>query len=518
MGFARATTVLHFDGTTAAELNKLIADAPDHAVIKLKPIDYAFDQSIIIARNDITLSGSGRTKTRLRFRLHNLDDGDFIKVMGGWKERIGRVTHTAQRSARSFMLAPGHRLKPGDVVYLSRPNTAELLEEHAWQHLPKQAAKRRPLREAIATVAQADWLSVQLASGLPANFPKRQSTVHRLHAARNVVLSDLTLLFDNNRPEPYDFTNPFPNWISAAAIRLDRTVDARIERVNILNPPSKGIALDSSIQATLDDIQIDGSHNKGTGGAGYGIELRETFDSKLRNLTILNTRHAVLFSSWHLEAGNEIHIRHTNRDVNFHGGLDRANVVAIDSMVLDYDQSQRKGRPKQAWSAISKGGRTHPNTNFFASNIIAMKEVRGAWRNDILIAGQSGSKLNGQKGYDVIIGGPGKDIATGGPQSDVFLLGHGNDIITDFQPGGGGSGESEGGDRLWLPLSFADVAGLAVQKDQGLLIRWDADASIFLEGVQFGQLRAENIIKCMSKCDDRLLARRYQLEPGAPQW
>ena len=33
-----------------------------------------------------------------------------------------------------------------------------------------------------------------------------------------------------------------------------------------------------------------------------------------------------------------------------------------------------------------------------------------------------------------------------------------------------------------------------------------------------GQLRAENIIKCMSKCDDRLLARRYHLEPGAPQW
>ena len=504
-------SIVHFKGTTAADLNQVIANAADHSIIQLAPKTYVFDQSIVIARSHINLTGHGRDKTLLLFRMAEQDAGDFIQIIGGHKHRIGRLTQSAAQSTPILKLAPGHRLATGDVVYLSRPNSPAFLKRHNWQGLDAKKTRRRPLREAIASVARGGMLTVELANDLPAEFPKRISTVHKIHAVRQVTVSDLSIQFDGDRPNPYAFANAIPDVASAAAIRLTRTVDTRVERVNIVNTISKGIALDSSLRPVVKSVRVDGSHNKGIRGEGYGIELRETFDSQLSDLTLLNTRHAVLFSSWHMEAGNRVHIRHTNRDVNFHGGLDHSNEAVIDEMVLDYDMRQRNRRPKHAWSAITKGGRNHPNTNFFASNAIAMKSVTSSWRNDILIAGNEGSALNSADGYDVLIGGRGSDVVSGGRQSDIYLLGEGHDTNTNFEPGAHG-------DAIWVPFSFSELTKHAAQESRGLVIKWRDDFSVSLLGVELDQLHPNNFKRCTHDCKHRILARRYRLEPGVPRF
>lgn len=503
----RSVEVLPFEGETAAQLNALIAAAPDNAIIQLAPRLYVFDQPIIVSRSHLTIRGSGRGKTRLRFRLPKSEPDDFIQISGGRKLHVGKLVRDAARAAHTIELAGDHGLAAGDLIYLSRPNSADLLQRFDWGHLSPSPSPRawrtRPLRENLTEVTGGVAGTVHLAHGLAFDFPAQGTDVYRIDPVRHVRLSDLTVMSDHGRPQPRHFANTLAGVSGTAALRLRRSVDISLQRLEILDAPSKGIALDSSLAARLNDLRIDGSHNKGPGGDGYGIELRETFHSELRGLAILNTRHAVVFSSWHMEAGNRVHVAHTNRDINFHGGLDHSNQVIVDSMVLDYAMDQRNGRPKHAWSAISKGGRQHPNTNFYASNVIAMGQIVSSWRNDVLIADHRGSQLDAQGGHDVIIGGRRADVVRGGTGTDRFLLGPGGDRIADFQPG-------PGGDELWLPFEFEHLPKYARAGDNGLLISWGSGASVYLAGVQMAQLSRHNIRTCRAHCRRLILAQHRQ--------
>ena len=97
--FGSEPEVLHFSGKTAAELNKLIDEAPDHSIIRLAPVTYQFDEPIVILRSHLTLTGSGRDKTRVQFRWQGANAGDFMMIMGGHRQRIGRLVRGAQRAA-----------------------------------------------------------------------------------------------------------------------------------------------------------------------------------------------------------------------------------------------------------------------------------------------------------------------------------------------------------------------------------------------------------------------------------
>ena len=124
----RDSLVLQFEGSTASELNQLIASAPDHSVIRLAPRHYLFDQPITVWRSNLAIVGSGRDQTHLEFLPPST--GDFIQITGAGKERIGRLTGDAALGEDTIELAPGHGLKSGDVVYLSRPNSSSFFERN----------------------------------------------------------------------------------------------------------------------------------------------------------------------------------------------------------------------------------------------------------------------------------------------------------------------------------------------------------------------------------------------------
>ena len=88
--------------------------------------------------------------------------------------------------------------------------------------------------------------------------------------------------------------------------------------------PSLGVNVASSTKAQIDGITMTGAHNKGEGGNGYALQIRDVYDSSFTNLSDMDMRHSVVFASWTSAAGNFVHVSQTDRDINFHGGRDHA--------------------------------------------------------------------------------------------------------------------------------------------------------------------------------------------------
>lgn len=106
--------------------------------------------------------------------------------------------------------------------------------------------------------------------------------------------------------------------------------------------------------------------------------------------------------------------------------------------------------------------------------------------NDVALGGANNDILNGGVGDDVLFGGKGFDTLIGGKGKDTFVVASktGMDKIKDFRDGdviGLGSG-----------LKFLDIT--AVQQASGVLLKAGNESLAFLQGVQPGQLAANDFI------------------------
>jgi hypothetical protein len=496
LAFAAAAfgkTILIPSNADVNEINKLIANANNHSILQFPEGRFLLEGQLKIARDHVTLKGSETGKTILEFKFRDGVGDDFIRISGRGRSVIERLGVDTPKGARRFSAKFKHDLKPGDHVYLARSNTLAYFEENKWYNLNLKTALSRSFRETINLVTKTDDKRVLLKSALPFEFTTDQATWQKINMREGVRLEGMTITGSLGETDPLDFENNYPEFHSTAAIRAFQTSGLQLENLAFNDVPSKAIALDRSYQAKLDRIKIKGSHNKGIAGNGYGIELREVFDSDLTRLRIEDVRHAVLFSSWHAEVGNLVHIEYTNRDVNFHGSPDHSNTVLIDEMVLQYNENARGGRPRGAWRALSFGGKLHARANFIAHNDITFIKAVGGWRNDILPAATTGSILNGRKGDDFLIGNIGQDYFTGGEGRDWFVPGGNSDIVTDFETG-------EKGDVL-----LVDDEHQITQSDQGALVTV-GDSTILLQGMKLKDLSPENIKLCNSACVEKRVA------------
>lgn len=492
-GVAFGKTILVPKDTGVDEINRLISTAEDHSILQFPEGRFVFEGQLKVSRDHITLKGSEKGETILQFKFPDGVGDDFIRIAGRGKSIVDRLDVDAPKGAKGFSSKFGHDLKSGDHVYLARSNTLAYFEENKWFNLNPKTAISRAFRETISLVAKTNDKRVTLKSALPFDFTASQSTWQKINMREGVAIKNITITGSLGVAEPFNFENNYMAFHSMAAIRAFQTSGLWLENLRFKNVPSKAIALDRSYQAKLDRIEIKGSHNKGIAGNGYGIELREVFDSDLTRLRIEDVRHAVLFSSWHAEIGNLVHIEYTNRDVNFHGSPDYLNTVLIDEMVLQYNENRRAGRPRGAWRALSFGGKLHARTNFIAHNDITFIKAVGGWRNDILPAAQTGSVLNGRKGDDFLIGNIGQDYFTGGAGRDWFVPGGNADIITDFETG-------KKGDVL-----LVNDEHQITQSGEGALVTV-GDATILLEGIKLKDLSPENIKLCNSACIEKRVA------------
>jgi len=231
------------------------------------------------------------------------------------------------------------------------------------------------------------------------------------------------------------------------------------------------------------------------------LQIYETFGGRFTSLEIFNTRHAVLFSAWDAEVGNYVHVRDTNRDINFHGSADIENTVIVDRAVLAYDQSQNQGVGNGYWPIVGDGGSVHARTDIFGPNTVKFGWAVGFDAGERIDGVDTGAYLNGRNGQDtlnggaqsdILVGGLNKDTLTGGAGSDVFLfrVGDNYDTITDLEVG-------PGGDRIVLSGTasldaFSDLT--LTQSGADVTVRYGANATLIIKDHTVAELTLEMFI------------------------
>jgi Ca2+-binding RTX toxin-like protein len=455
-------------GSSAAQVQAAINAAPAHATIRLAAGAFNFTQTVVVDRSDITISGAGKGQT-----IITADSS----LQGAPAIRVGAPLFTEDKSdpvriafapegARHITLAQPPALRVGDTIWIEQANDRALFDKIGDTHWREQS----PLRTALAVVTAVHGKTVVLDRDLPFTFQAAGTTVEKIHVARNVTLSDFTLRGDYGASDPSDFSNRLPHEDGGMLLLVNTTDNAAIRHIALKNAASNAFVIAKSIDAAVDDLTVRGAHNKGSEGNGYGVWIRDVYDSDFRNLAVYDTRHALLFASYTSAAGNTVHVRDTNRDINFHGGLDHDNVVTVDSSVRTGPEVRYMGAVSYVNPGTSFGAPTDPD-----ANTILFRNVVGTVRGDLVQAAAGGAHLVTLAGADTIIGGNGNDVVRAGTGDDFIFASRGSDRIN------GGDGD----DTFRMDMWRGDVR---LTTDHGDLLVHSALGTtrlIDVEGVMF---------------------------------
>lgn len=496
-----APTIHVAAGTSAAALNQIIAEAGTGATIVLDAGTHIFNEAIRIATDGITLKGAGETDTTIVFDFPVGTGSNGIEVMGGAKTPIGSATTDIARGATSITLGDTSGLEAGDTLWIAQANDDAYLAANGWSGIDPKKSAGNPFREAIVEIDRIEGSTVHLKSAIAFDMDAGLAQVHEIDLLQDIALSDFSVTFTLGHPNAFNFVNTHPEFEGTAAIRLDGTQNASLAHVTVVDAPSHAFDIRTSLTPVADDLFVDGAHNKGTDGNGYGLQIYETFGGSFTNLEIFNTRHAVLFSAWDAEAGNSVHVLDTNRDINFHGSADVDNSVVVDRAVLEYDASQNEGVTSGFWPIVGDGGSVHAVTDIFGPNTVRFGYAVGSDAADRIDGVDTGAYLNGRNGQDTLNGGAGDDILVGGLNKDtltggagedtfVFRVGDNYDTLADIDLGANG-------DRIVLSGTAAldTFADLTLTQNGGdVYVRYGANATLILKDHLTTEVTAETFV------------------------
>ncbi|MEO1701804.1 MAG: hypothetical protein AAFR71_07080 [Pseudomonadota bacterium] len=507
-------------GVSAEDLNVLIAEAPPGATIFLCDGTHEFSETLIIARDDISLIGESESGTVFNFTFPHGTGGNAIEVMGGAKSEVTSLSQSAEEGATTIILADTSDLAAGDVIYISQPNTEEYLLENGWDNVSMDDAEDRPFREFIVRVEEIDGDIVTLSSPLPYTFDPDETTVSTIDLLEGVTLGFFTVTSGiDGEPNYFDFVNTHPEFEDTAVILINGADGISLTGISILDAPSNAFEFRTTLDLMAHDIYVNGAHNLGGGGNGYGIELAETFGATISDAEIYNVRHALLFSSWSAETGNFIGITATNRDVNFHGSPDLGNVIIVGQGIMNYDTSQDTSGGNGYWDIVGEGGSKHANTGFYDDNSVVFSYAEGSDGSETIFGADGGAFLDGNGSQDVIYGGAGDDLLmggtsrdwlTGGGGSDIFAFAVGDayDTIRDFDAG-------DDSILLFGHGHLADFAALEIWQDGAdTYVRYGSNSTIILSDFTAGDLTADNFIFDASQQHLLQLQQDYLLAAG----
>lgn len=478
-------------GTSTASIQSVIAQAVSGSTILFKTGTHTITDTLEIKRNDITLKGAGQDNTKLVFDFPG-NAGDGIHVKGSYSSYSGQLGSSASAGSTTITLKSASGLKVGDVLHIQQKNTESWLDANGYGNISSTDAQKFPINETLAEIRSISGNTVTLHTPVTHAISASLSTVKVVKAVEGVILSDFSLTYNLGTPDPNDMSNARPDDAGTIAIYMDKTQDAVIKNVSVTNAPSHSIEFRTSLGPKVDTIKIDGAHNKGDGGNGYGIQVAETYYGTFDNLDIQNVRHSFVFSSWHTEVGNKVHIVSTNRDINFHGGPDYNNSVTVESDIYRLGDI--------VWRIVSPGGSMHPTTDI-SKNTVLFGVASAGSKDDVMHGWSTGAWLDGNDGKDTLHGGAGADILIGGLKNDtliggvgrdkfVFEVNGGVDTIKDFKTG-------STGDYIVLNgfsgvTSFSNVAVSSVSGGVNLVVGGKTIA--FLEGVSKSALTASHFV------------------------
>jgi Ca2+-binding RTX toxin-like protein len=417
-----ATVIPIAANASAATIQSAIDSAPAGAIVRLAAGSYTFSETVVIDRDDITVEGAGIGNTIITLSAAAGAAPAFQIGAPAFREELGDggTIKAARDGATKLTMSGGDKPAVGDVVWISAENDPAFLDsigDELWR-------EDKPLRTAMAVVTAVNGNTVTLDRALPMDFPAG-TTIQTLETADNVTLKGMTLKGAYGTSDAADFTNTKPAANDGVMVLANGTNDLRIEDLDIVQPVSNGIVIGKSIDPRVYDVKVTGAHNKGDGGNGYGLEIRDVYDGAFIGLTIHDTRHAVVFASYTSAHGNRVQVTSTNRDINFHGGLDTDNTVVVYESLRDTAAEQAAlGTVVFYNPGTDYGAPTDPSTN-----LVTFRRVIGSVRADDVRANDAGAVLETLGGNDTLRGGLGNDLLDGGTGNDTFHRSGGTDRI-----------------------------------------------------------------------------------------
>lgn len=360
----------------------------------------------------------------------------------------------------------------GDYVYIYQDNTQALLDElHSGDPITwtswvdrENYPTSKALRAQMAQVTEVEGNKIHLSTPLTFDYEPGFIKIEKREVVEDNLLSGFSIVGGHGTSDPNLYENTIDIPFTGAAnneanekipgqrtsmIMVGGAAHATISDIDIIEPVSHGITLSGSLELNISDISVTGAHNKGKGGTGYGVWIRDTFDSDFSDLTVLDARHAVIFGGWNTASGNTIHVSLTNRDINFHGGLDQNNTVIVDETVRD-TVAEQEGL---GWATFYNPGTHYGVPTDPTTNPVYFRRLTGTSKDDTYVfAQEDGAIIDGVGGHDSILGGAGNDTLDGGTGNDT-LWGSGGDDLLILSEGSDVIDGGEGVDRLETELS-----------------------------------------------------------------
>lgn len=432
-----------------SDIQHVLNEAPPGAKVYFAAGTYSITETLTINRSDISLIGAGEGQTIFRTDIPDTRPAPTVLVQpDNFQIRLGVLAADAAQGSTQVTLQSGHGLAVGDILYVSQANDdAWLAETGNTGWVPPDNAPRDGedyyLRETRSRIVAINGDTVTLAEPLPYSFAANVATAAQSTFLSNVTLQGFTVQGVWGKPDPFLFEVTLPAWEGMSTIEIDGVTNSTLQNISVLDAASHAFRLQRLYEVTGDQLTVDGAHNK-DGGNGYSFFLYESFANTLTNLTSIDARHAVLFSSFSAEHYNTIQMLFSNRDINFHGSPDSGNTIVVDRLEQDYPT----GSAPQ-FDAVQGGSfPLHPYWTIEANDVTFRYAVTGE-RDDRVVAHVDGGYLSTGVGRDTLVGGAGNDTLDGGAGADVMSGGAGRDTfirqyadfadtIADFQAGAGG--------------------------------------------------------------------------------
>ena len=458
---------------SAAKLQDLIDHASAGETISLAAGTYAFDRTIVIDRDDITIIGAGSGSTTIELSGSARYNGAF-RIGGEIDQPVYSgdfdLAQSALKGATHLQLRDAGGLKAGDHLWIERPNTTEYLNslgDTEWR-------EDKPLRTSMVEIASVSGNTVTLKNGLAFDFSASDAVVSRIEVAENVRLGAFTIDSGLSESDPSDFSNVSSGFYRDNVVSVSGASHVKLYDIDIREAPSNGFTFAQTTFLDADNLFVDGAHNKGDGGNGYAFQLRALYDSDLSGLSAFDTRHAVLFASWTSEANNTVRVRNTNRDINFHGGDDHHNSVSVSTSYRTEQEADYMSPTLFVNSdGASYGAPTRPG-----ANDVVFGAVWGTNKAEALVAVASGSEFHARAGQDTLVGGAGNDRLHADKGDDFIHASAGSDYID------GGMGTDRlyyAGDRSDYQVGQDSAGRLVISKDDG-----GRDSVTGVEAIRFG--------------------------------